>query len=73
MPSRCGRGGCVTPALLAQRRAEAKAIHDRNMRQARAKNRRQKIVRNLNTFGMDNSILLGGLVAAVVIVLALRK
>tara|TARA_Y100001980_G_C14541934_1_gene320118 strand:+ start:497 stop:688 length:192 start_codon:yes stop_codon:yes gene_type:complete len=63
----------VTPALLAQRRAEAKAIHDRNMRQARAKNRRQKIVRNLNTFGMDNSILLGGLVAAVVIVLALRK
>ena len=73
MPSRCGHGGCVTPALLAQRRAEAKAIHDRNMRQARAKNRRQKIVRNLNTFGMDNSILLGGLVAAVVIVLALRK
>tara|TARA_B100001057_G_scaffold416856_1_gene435160 strand:+ start:3346 stop:3537 length:192 start_codon:yes stop_codon:yes gene_type:complete len=63
----------VTPALLAQRRAEAKAIHDRNMRQARAKNRRQKIVRNLNTFGINNPIFLGGLVAAVVIVLALRK
>ena len=73
MPSQCGRGGCVTPALIAQRRAEAKAIHEKNMRQARAKNRRQKVVRNLKTFGMGHPIFVGGLVAVVVIVLTSRK
>mgnify|MGYP007077450818 CR=1 FL=1 len=73
MPSQCGRGGCVTPALLAQRRAEAKAIHEKNVRKARAKYGRQKIVRNIKTFGKGHPIFVGGLVAAVVIALVFKK